>query len=164
MQKLSISTLKAILFRNHVNTGMVVEKAELVAKVQTLITDERLEREAAVRRQEEEDRELRSALEQSRREHEEAMARRSASAQETPQEEGTQEQEGEDVPAPPSTEARAELSGQESTANPTQPAESKPAVPKMTPKAQAMAAHLERTGLCVICQDEEANIAIVDCG
>jgi len=32
------------------------------------------------------------------------------------------------------------------------------------PKAQAMAATLERTGLCVICQDEEANIAIVDCG
>ena len=27
-----------------------------------------------------------------------------------------------------------------------------------------MASHLERTGLCVVCQDEEANIAIVDCG
>jgi len=34
----------------------------------------------------------------------------------------------------------------------------------LPPKAQAMAATLERTGLCVICQDEEANIAIVDCG
>jgi len=29
------------------------------------------------------------------------------------------------------------------------------------PAAQKMA---ERSGLCVICQDEEANIAIVDCG
>ncbi|KAF8170676.1 hypothetical protein K438DRAFT_1909294 [Mycena galopus ATCC 62051] len=38
------------------------------------------------------------------------------------------------------------------------------APPPLPPKAQAMASHLERTGLCVICQDEEANIAIVDCG
>ncbi|KAJ7686688.1 hypothetical protein B0H17DRAFT_1071559 [Mycena rosella] len=36
--------------------------------------------------------------------------------------------------------------------------------PPLPPKAQAMASHLERTGLCVICQDEEASIAIVDCG
>jgi hypothetical protein len=34
----------------------------------------------------------------------------------------------------------------------------------LPPKAQAMAAHLERTGLCVICQDAEANMAIIDCG
>lgn len=34
----------------------------------------------------------------------------------------------------------------------------------MSEKAKAMASHLERTGLCVICQDEEANIAVVDCG
>ena len=34
----------------------------------------------------------------------------------------------------------------------------------LPPSAQAMASRLERTGLCVICQDEEANIAIVDCG
>ncbi|CCO26679.1 hypothetical protein BN14_00710 [Rhizoctonia solani AG-1 IB] len=33
------------------------------------------------------------------------------------------------------------------------------------PKAAAhAAAKLERDGLCVICQDEDANIAIVDCG
>ena len=36
--------------------------------------------------------------------------------------------------------------------------------PSLTPRAQEMASTLERTGLCVICQDEEANIAIVDCG
>jgi hypothetical protein len=37
------------------------------------------------------------------------------------------------------------------------------------PKAPSSPNHtipsvLERSGLCVICQDEEANIAIVDCG
>ncbi|KIP04380.1 hypothetical protein PHLGIDRAFT_31371 [Phlebiopsis gigantea 11061_1 CR5-6] len=151
VQKLSISTLKAVLFRNHVNTGMVVEKQELVAKVRTLIADERLEREAAARRQEEEDRELTEALAQSRREHEEALAQ-----QEVPSPDATSgEGQGEDAPAP---------AGPAGSATPAQPAEPKPAAPKMTPKAQAMAAHLERTGLCVICQDEEANIAIVDCG
>lgn len=36
--------------------------------------------------------------------------------------------------------------------------------PPPPPKARATAADLERTGLCVICQDDEANIAIVDCG
>ena len=41
---------------------------------------------------------------------------------------------------------------------------SPPPASTLTPKAQAMASRLERTGLCVICQDEEANIAIVDCG
>lgn len=76
VQKLSISVLKAVLFRNHVNTGMIVEKAELVAKVQTLITDERLEREATARRQREEDSELQEALDWSRREHEEQEAAR----------------------------------------------------------------------------------------
>ena len=156
VQKLSISALKAVLFRNHVNTGMVVEKAELVAKVRTLVADERQEREAAARRQEEDDRELMEALAESRREHEEALARQGAAAPE--------EVQGGDAPAPASAEPQEELAGQEGTAAPAQPAEPKPAAPKMTPKAQAMAAHLERTGLCVICQDEEANIAIVDCG
>ena len=42
---LSIGTLKAVLFQNHVNARLVVEKAELVAKVRTLVEDERRERE-----------------------------------------------------------------------------------------------------------------------
>ncbi|KDN42946.1 hypothetical protein RSAG8_06472, partial [Rhizoctonia solani AG-8 WAC10335] len=38
-------------------------------------------------------------------------------------------------------------------------------IPVAVPKAAAhAAAKLERDGLCVICQDEDANIAIVDCG
>jgi hypothetical protein len=40
-----------------------------------------------------------------------------------------------------------------------------PATPPKPRQSQvAMESTLERTGLCVICQDEEANIAIVDCG
>jgi len=41
------------------------------------------------------------------------------------------------------------------------------AVPPMSsslPKALPMISHVERSGLCVICQDDEANIALVDCG
>ena len=32
------------------------------------------------------------------------------------------------------------------------------------PPIMGTSADLERNGLCVVCQDEEANIAIVDCG
>lgn len=168
IQKLSISTLKAVLFRNHVNTGMIVEKAELVAKVQALVSDERLEREAAARRQEEEDRELQEALEWSRREH----AEQEAARQGPPSEDAAASHEtqgaaqGANDSGSDSAEAEAETSGagQDRSSTPPQSQETRPAAPKLTPKAQAMASHLERTGLCVICQDEEANIAIVDCG
>jgi hypothetical protein len=165
IQGLSIFALKAVLFRNHVNTGMVVEKAELVAKVVRLVEDERVERSAAARRHEEEDaereeREFQEVLERSRREHEEAeSARRQAEQYGYGQYEGERAHEG----------AAAESSEQyhDGPAPSSRPAEeSTGAVPtgKLSPKAQAMASHLERTGLCVICQDEEANIAIVDCG
>ena len=59
------------------------------------------------------------------------------------------------------------VQGAERAATPPLPgtASSAPAgASTMTAKAQEMASRLERTGLCVICQDEEANIAIVDCG
>ena len=165
---LSISTLKSILFRNHVQTSMIVEKSELVAKVERLIEDEKLERAAAARRAEEEERELREmkeAIERSKREEEERQARQAQpqtsesggnSQQETASEDTGMDTEqaappGEDQRAPPDT-------NQPRTPSPA------PTPGRMTPKAQAMASHLERTGLCVICQDEEANIAIVDCG
>jgi hypothetical protein len=38
----------------------------------------------------------------------------------------------------------------------------KPKAP--SPPMMGTLADLERNGLCVVCQDEEANIAIVDCG
>lgn len=152
VQALPISTLKAILFRNHVNASMVVEKSELVSKVQGLIDDERAEREAHARREEEEEeeRELREAMEQSRREHEEreAAAERERAEQHEQAEATTEEGSADHSSGTP----------------PPQPPSPEPVRGKLSAKAQNLASHLERTGLCVICQDEEANIAIVDCG
>jgi hypothetical protein len=116
IQALSIGTLKAILFQNHVNARLILEKTDLVEKVITLVEDERRDRERKAMEEEEEER----AMEEERRMREER-----------------QRQEDEDKGKNGST---------------------------LPPKAQAMAATLARTGLCVICQDEEANIAIVDCG
>ncbi|PSR76581.1 hypothetical protein PHLCEN_2v8339 [Hermanssonia centrifuga] len=144
IRALSISHLKAILFRNHVTMGTVVEKSELVAKVERLVEDEKLEREASRRREEEEEaereeREMAEAIERSRREHEENEMRERA------------------------RERQANQGGHEEAPSSAPAAETAGNTP-MSPKAQAMASHLERTGLCVICQDDEANIAIVDCG
>lgn len=36
--------------------------------------------------------------------------------------------------------------------------------PKSKPRSHPKSTNAERFGLCVICQDEEANIAVVDCG
>lgn len=159
IKALSIGTLKAILFRNHVNARLVVEKEELVSKVKNLVEDEKRERADAARRAEEEERETQERLRGLR---EQAAASRAQSS--TPQ-------------VPQSTEANANPEGSSAENQdldvppPTPPKENPPPSPsssapvgQMSQKAQAMASHLERTGLCVICQDEEANIAIVDCG
>ncbi|EKM58134.1 uncharacterized protein PHACADRAFT_182515 [Phanerochaete carnosa HHB-10118-sp] len=167
LSALSISTLKAVLFRNHVSAGMIVEKAELVAKVRALVEDERHERAAARRRMEEEEeseeareqREMEEVLERSRREHEE-YERRRREEQAGEQDDAMQSEEREAAPDTSSaaTDSTAPPQAEKEKAKGTTPAG------KLSPKAQAMASHLERTGLCVICQDEEANIAIVDCG
>ncbi|KAF7789556.1 hypothetical protein EIP86_000502 [Pleurotus ostreatoroseus] len=156
IRTLSISTLKTLLFRNHVQTSMVVEKSELVAKVVTLIEDEKAEREAAVRRAEEEEREMREAIERSKREEEERQVRERNRQQSEAQPSDSQQEPSTNIPSSAHIPNLA-------ASNSTSP-ERTPPPGKMTPKAQAMASHLERTGLCVICQDEEANIAIVDCG
>ena len=173
LSALSIGTLKAVLFRNHVPTGLVVEKAELVERVARLVEDERAERAAARRRAEEEEEEAREreradvleAIERSRREAEEREAQEGA----RDRSEGVEQRE--ESAAGEQAEGGAEPSTSSSTqhdrpATPHRDDKDASAAPrgKLTPKAQAMASHLERTGLCVICQDEEANIAIVDCG
>jgi hypothetical protein len=123
IKALSIGTLKAILFQNHVNARLILEKSDLVEKVVTLIEDERMERERKAREEEQEKR----AMEEEQRIREESQR---------------QKEEG---------------NGKDGSDSSTKP-------PLLPPKAEAMAATLQRTGLCVICQDEEANIAIVDCG
>ncbi|KAF8707674.1 PHD zinc finger, partial [Rhizoctonia solani] len=60
---------------------------------------------------------------------------------------------------------RKKASAQKDDAGTSEGRESQVDVPVGLPKASAHAAtKLERDGLCVICQDEDANIAIVDCG
>ena len=138
VSKMSISALKTVLFHNHVNARLLLEKSDLVERVHALLGDERQERarEAAIHAREEEEivarqhemmEEQRLREEQARREREQA-----------------------------STASRnAHVSG-----NDSQQFESKVSPPPM----KGTAVDLERNGLCVVCQDEEANIAVVDCG
>lgn len=123
IKSLSVGALKAILFQNHVNARLLLEKSDLVAKVVTLVEDERRERERKAREEEEEAVERQRVMMEEQRAREESLRSREL------------DEDGSGKAAPP-----------------------------LPPKAQAMAATLERTGLCVICQDEDANIAIVDCG
>lgn len=126
IKALSIGVLKAVLFQNHVNARLIIEKGDLVDKVVTLVEDERRERERKAREEEEETMERQRAMMEEHRMRQET--------QQTMDEGANDELSDATKPHP------------------------------LPPKAQAMAAALERTGLCVICQDEDANIAIVDCG
>ncbi|KAH9939543.1 hypothetical protein B0H21DRAFT_825125 [Amylocystis lapponica] len=150
---LPVGALKAVLFQNHVNARLVVEKAELVERVHTLVAAERAERGRKAAEEEAE----RVALEEARREREREAAGQGADAMDVDVDED-EDGEGDEVRMQEDASADAPpLPPKGATAPP-------PAASRLSPSAQAMASHLERTGLCVICQDEEANIAIVDCG
>lgn len=153
---LSISALKAILFINHVNAGMILEKSDLVAKVKVLAADERRERERqrALEEQEEAERiaRQRDLLEQLRAQREKEEG---AHAHVHQHANGGQEEHNEEDGA---SNSDAHMDAEDSTGEPST------VPPPPPPKARGTAADLERSGLCVICQDEEANIAIVDCG
>ena len=124
---MSISALKAVLFQNHVNARLLLEKGELVARVRALLGDERLERarEAVIHAREEEE-----------------MIARQRTMMEEHRQRAHQDRE----------QAHSEDDAQHS-----EPKSSPPPI-------MGTSADLERNGLCVVCQDEEANIAIVDCG
>jgi len=132
VSQMSISALKMVLFQNHVNARLMLEKSDLVARVHALLGDERQERarEAAIHA----------------REEEEMIARQHAMMEEQHCRE-EQVHEGRRSSAhPPVGDAQ-------------QPKPNVPPSPMM-----GTAIDLERNGLCVVCQDEEANIAVVDCG
>lgn len=132
VSQMSISTLKAVLFQNHVNARHMLEKSDLVTRVHALLGDERHERarEAVIHA----------------REEEEFIARQHAMMEE-------QHCQDEDA----HSEGRSSAHAPEKVAQ--QPKPNVPPFPMM-----GTAVDLERNGLCVVCQDEEANIAIVDCG
>ncbi|KAJ3839335.1 hypothetical protein F5878DRAFT_717087 [Lentinula raphanica] len=184
-------TLEELLeMTTEMGSGMILEKGDLVRRVVGLVEDERkerreheereleeqrlreemerIERERAEREDEERIRlqhEMMEAYERERREKEErdreqAEAARRREAQET-------EDEHMQVDSEEGLQSHSEVQHDSAPSSSSSPPPIPPKVPtpsKTSPKATANAAFVERTGLCVVCQDEEANIAIVDCG
>jgi len=138
---MSVHVLKGILDVNHVNARLVLEKSELVDKVWNLIEVEKRdrERERLIHEREEQEavRRQQELLETFRRQQAERDSV-TASASSNGRNGGTS-----------ANEARGE-EGREENATSASP--------------NPMGATLDRDGLCVVCQDEEANVAIVDCG
>jgi hypothetical protein len=160
---LSISVLKAILFQNHVTVGMILEKGDLVKKVNVLIEDEKRERERVRLAQEREDQE-RIRLQHEMMEEHARIQRQREEAQRREQEAETHQVDAlgedhdvemQDVPTTPTEPVNIPL--------PASPSSSPPHSTSPMPKLPSSLA-AERSGLCVVCQDEDANIAIVDCG
>ncbi|QRW04961.1 Zinc finger protein [Ceratobasidium sp. AG-Ba] len=137
VSKLSIGVLKAILQQNHVRIPQdALEKRDLVERVVTLVDAARAEKERDARVRAAEQAEEQAEIEAQLRAFEELEKAR------------TDEQKTE---GPRPTDEK--LANGESEPHSNLPKASRP-----------VAAKLERDGLCVICQDEDANIAIVDCG
>ncbi|KAI0298735.1 hypothetical protein B0F90DRAFT_1810874 [Multifurca ochricompacta] len=134
---MSISVLKNVLFQNHVNARLLLEKSDLVARVCALLGDERQERarEAAIHA----------------REEDEIIARQHAMMEEQRLREEQARQEREHAQADGNTQASESDTRQFEPKDPPRP-------------MMGTSLNLDRNGLCVVCQDEEANIAIVDCG
>ncbi|KAK7054707.1 hypothetical protein VNI00_003170 [Paramarasmius palmivorus] len=232
---LPISALKQVLFDNHVNARLILEKSELVKRVVGLIEDEKRERVERERREaiergelvedeseseEEEDTEVVDE-ELAPRRRDETAPQENATAEEarvesrndsehslgnTANESSTHPSEPSEAthdtsisppevsvspppasvsPSPPeqsnSTHSPTPPPAPETSASPVPPTTSEPPLPPTPPKSESppppppphpkthtkpKKSHtpVERSGLCVICQDEDANIAIVDCG
>ena len=156
---LSISALKSILFTNHVNAGQILEKSDLVTKVMTLIEDEKAERERQRQAEEREEMELMQR---------EADRREAVRQRALERERAEQAGDGADPSGARGDQAHQDktpVRTSEDTRSGTSPIPSSPPKSVATPpQTKGSATTLERTGLCVVCQDEEANIAIVDCG
>lgn len=143
---LGIGTLKAILYENHVRVdfSQVLEKSELVARVAELVQDERrrLERQ---RREEEREEQLAAA------------ARAGVSPPPRPNGDLIDlmgDEEGKD--------GAGGAGGGDGDTGGSASAEGQPTpAPARTPTGPV--ADADR-GLCVVCQDEEATLAVVDCG
>lgn len=185
IRSLPISVLKEILFHNHVNARMLIEKSDLVEKVTTLIADERQERERQeiFRQMEEEQERLRQMETETQRERldeihldsEPQPPRQTPDAAHEPTPDTELGQGNEALVGSNDTNQPIPTVNTEDVTPPLvvptpleqQTAANTPAPPRPMSGATsrpAMALNLERNGLCVICQDEEANIAIVDCG
>lgn len=142
LSRLPIHTLKQILYDARVRLPAdVLEKGELVARVSAWVEEERLAAEESERREEEDETEREERRRQEREDQEERERIRLAMETE-PEDAQTFRDESEGI--------------YEESQRYHPPPPSSPSPPKTT--------SIEKSGLCVICQDQEANIAIVDCG
>lgn len=146
IKSLPVSVLKEILFHNRVDTRLVIEKSDLVERVMTLIANEREERERQEihRQMEEEEEERLRHMEIGTETHSERLDEPHLDSEH-------QTSDSEQIPTV-------------SAVDMTNPEQQTTTNTKATLTRPAMAKNLERSGLCVVCQDEEANIAVVDCG
>ncbi|KAJ8079493.1 hypothetical protein PM082_011080 [Marasmius tenuissimus] len=190
ISSLPISSLKQVLFQNHVSASgtAILEKSDLVKRVIQLVQDERWEREEREEREreerEEEERAIREAQEEREREATERQQREEAErrAREMPEpstrstnpnhrarvEDASDDDDSVHHPPSPPQEEINILPPRSPSPSPSV---EKPQVPPPSSSPSSSShvkpptkAHERNTGLCVICQDEDANIAIVDCG
>ena len=158
ISSLSIGALKSILFTNHVTVTNILEKGDLVRKVLSLVEDEKMERER--QRQAEE-------MEEMQRMQRE-MDARGASFSTRGEMEGRGRENEQESNRFAYEEPNAEASMQDGrhSGEYNRGAKGVPPVPPAPPPPppKVKVTPVERTGLCIICQDEESNIAIVDCG
>ncbi|KAF9787943.1 hypothetical protein BJ322DRAFT_1046120 [Thelephora terrestris] len=175
IRSLPVAVLKEILFHNHVNARLPIEKSDLVERVTTLVADERQDRERQeIFRQMEEEQERHRRAEMEAEPHAEPLNElRLDSERQTPDvspEPGPETDSGHgpsDVDPNDTSQQKLTASTDDATSPGKQTTANTPTPPQPMSGANsrpAMAMNLERNGLCVICQDEEANIAIVDCG
>lgn len=141
LSSLSIGTLKAILYENHVHVdfSQVLEKSELVARVAELVEDERKRLERQRWEEEREEREARGEM--------------------SPGPSGLDgdlidlmgDAEPIDIPTAGDGVRSDNGSGSEPRG-------------ARSPRSPPTGPQAEDRGLCVVCQDEEATLAVVDCG
>ncbi|KAG1724216.1 uncharacterized protein EDB91DRAFT_1340100 [Suillus paluster] len=144
LSRLPIHMLKQILFEARVCLPTdILEKEELVARVGTWLDEER----AAAEERDRIEREEREQEEWGRRDRERAA------------ESSAVEADAEDAHVHGPEDPAENVEMHDESQHHHSPSSSSP-----QPSSPPRMIYTERSGLCVICQDQEANIAIVDCG
>lgn len=131
---------------------MVLEKSDLVERVLQLVENEKIMRERARQANEEEEAMFRESMREDEDEDEERDGHDQDEDRHYHPASADRKQEDETAH---SSSSSPHLHASTSPPRPTSASGRSP--PRKTP-------YTERNGLCVVCQDEEANIAIVDCG
>ena len=163
---LGIGALKSILFTNHVTTGQILEKSDLVKKVLVLVENEKTERVRQRQIQEREEMEgLQRAMEtmHGTNHFEQDMEEQTERQQDEDEDQQANElRPDSDIPVHRSDEeSRSNEDGRDDETNHSRSSSTSAASP---PAPKVTGSSFERQGMCVICQDEDANIAIIDCG